>query len=907
MTEKRARYTNGDTAADRADARERPLEVPAARLLQDWKEAHARAVAYLAALGVPAGERQAVATEAAVRALADEHWDGEGDAVAATSSALRAVLIERYPKAPRPWDDALDAFAAWRLDALLAARFAEDRPPPPAAPPEWRGRFAAMPPLMRGAMVPERIPRGLFRRLFGRGRRARAAGGAGAPAGEAVTPARQHAHAHAQRGRALRAARRRLPWIKVAHRRRFLLMVLVLIPSIIASGFMVNVLPAQGGTWLEVTIVFFFGALFGWISIGFWTAVLGFATLVGRRDRFAITNVEAGDGRPLDPAARTAIVMPICEEPVERVFAGLKAIHRSLERAGALEHFHFFVLSDSGDPSTWVREEEAWAAWCRETGGFDRIFYRRRRVHLRRKSGNIADFCRRWGRRYRYMIMLDADSVMAGGTLVRLVEMMERRPDAGMIQTAPTAVNRRSLLARAQQFAARMYGPMFAAGLHYWQLGDGQYWGHNAIIRIEPFMAHCALPRLPGKPPLGGEILSHDFVEAALMGRAGWTLWLAFDLDGSYEEMPSTLLEEMRRDRRWCQGNLQHLRLLPTEGLFGAHRALFLNGVLSYVSALLWFTFLTLSTAEAISNALASPDYFPHGASLFPQWPVWRPDWALALLAVTAMILFLPKILSILLVVFRGRNAHAFGGLARMVASVGLEILLSSLLAPIRMVFHSRFVLTNLLGRTVTWGPQGRQDAETSWREAIRYHGLDTLFASAWGISLFWLNPNYFWWIMPIIGALILSVPLSVHASRVSLGDRARALGLFVIPEESDPPIELRDLDALLHAGGNVIGVRPETERNGFVRAAVDPSVNALHRALLGARRSLAPAIRAARTALLERVLAEGPGALATRERRVLLTDPDLVDEIHRRLWALPSRARAARWGRPGMGPGEGG
>src|SRR5947208_14503217 len=239
---------------------------------------------------------------------------------------------------------------------------------------------------------------------------------------------------------------------------------------------------------------------------------------------------------------------------------------------------------------------------------------------------------------------------MAGQTLGRLFKLLERPADVAMIQTAPTAESRGSLFARVQQFASRVYGPMFAAGLHFWQLGDGQYWGHNTIIRVEPFMDHCALPRLPGREPLGGEILSHDFVEAALMGRAGWTLWLAYDLDGTYEEVPSTLLEEMKRDRRWCQGNLQHLRLLFTEGLFGAHRALFLNGVLSYVSALLWFTFLSLSTVEAIQNVLREPNYFPSGPSLFPEWPIWRPNWARALLAVTGMILFLPKLLSVALI-----------------------------------------------------------------------------------------------------------------------------------------------------------------------------------------------------------------------------------------------------------------
>jgi membrane glycosyltransferase len=311
---------------------------------------------------------------------------------------------------------------------------------------------------------------------------------------------------------------------------------------------MTEVLPHQGGTWLEVAIALVFGLLFGWISIGFWTALIGFGLLVGR-DRFAITHTIADPPAPIAPEARTAIVMPICEEPVARTFAGLRAVYRSLERTGTLDRFDFFVLSDTASPNVWIDEEEAWLRWCRATDGFGRIFYRRRKARVARKSGNVADFCRRWGKQYRYMIMLDADSVMSGTALVRLVAMMEANSRVGMIQTAPMAVNQRSLFARVQQFAGRVYGPMFAAGLHFWQLGEGQYWGHNAIIRVEPFMEHCGLPALPGRGPLAGEILSHDFVEAALMGRVGWELWLAFDLEGSWEESPSSLLEEMRRNR----------------------------------------------------------------------------------------------------------------------------------------------------------------------------------------------------------------------------------------------------------------------------------------------------------------------------------------------------------------------
>src|SRR5438552_1576287 len=458
------------TAGRGSDGAARRFAVSAARLLQDWKAAHARAVAYLEALGVPEDERESLAAHAVERAV-----EGTGDAVAATLDALRQLVCESG-------DAGAGAFRAWRLNRALAGLAPGTDAAPGLSPIPLRdGTLCAAPPLARRSMVSEPMDPRFFRGFFSR-RRAPSA----APAD------------HALYGRPLRLLRRRLPWTHAAHRRRLLLMALVLIPTTVASGFMVNVLPNHGTTWLELAIVAFFGALFGWISIGFWTALLGFLTLVRRRDRFAITSLGRSPGQPaaaLDPGLRTAIVMPICAEPVDRVFAGLRAIHRSLERAGALHLFHFFVLSDTAEAGAAVKEEEAWFEWCRAVDGFDRIFYRRRKVRLERKSGNVAAFCRRWGMRYRYMIMLDADSVMAGETLVRLVELMERHADVGMIQTAPTAVSRRSLFARVQQFASRIYGPMFAAGLHFWQLGDGQYWGHNTIIRVQPFMDHCALDR----------------------------------------------------------------------------------------------------------------------------------------------------------------------------------------------------------------------------------------------------------------------------------------------------------------------------------------------------------------------------------------------------------------------------
>jgi membrane glycosyltransferase len=567
---------------------------------------------------------------------------------------------------------------------------------------------------------------------------------------------------------------------------------------------------------------------------------------------------------------------------VQRVFAGLQAMYRALDRAGALGSFDFFVLSDTRTAGTGVDEESAWLRWCLAGNGFGRIFYRRRRARVARKSGNVADFCRRWGRQYRYMIMLDADSIMTGSALTRLVRMMEANPRVGMIQTAPTAVNQRTLFARVQQFASRVYGPMFAAGLHFWQLGEGQYWGHNAIVRVQPFMDHCGLPTLPGRGPLGGEILSHDFVEAALMGRAGWELWLAFDLPGSHEEMPSSLMEEMQRDQRWCQGNLQHLGLLFAEGLFGAHRALFLNGVLSYVSAFLWLVFLALSTAEAILQAMRPTDYFPHGRSLFPEWPVWHPNWAITLMAVTAVILFLPKLLGLILVTCKWRNTRAFGGYLRLTLSIFFETLLGSLFAPIRMVFHSRFVVLNTIGRRIVWRSQTRGDAETGWRAAFRYHGLDTVVATVWGVTVYRMNPTYFWWLAPILIALILSVPLSIVVSRVRSGERARRWGLFLIPEETEPPAELRDLNAAL------AGPWPEMRGDGFARGVILPGLNALHRTLMRAPRQLAPRIRQQRDAQTARALAHDPERLDESIRRVLMHDARQVDALHEGVWSLP-------------------
>jgi membrane glycosyltransferase len=686
-------------------------------------------------------------------------------------------------------------------------------------------------------------------------------------------------------------------WENAARVRRGVILALILSSTVLASSYMADVLPYRGNTWLELTIVVVFAALFAWISIGFWEAVAGLFILARRYDRFAVTRTGEEGASLGGTGARTAILIPISNEEVDRVVAGLVATYRSLEKTGQLDHFDFYILSDSSDPDTWVDEEIAWAGICRSLKAFSRVFYRHRRVNLKRKSGNIADFCRRWGNNYRYMVVMDADSVMAGSTLVRMVQMMERHPKVGILQTSPAAINRETPIGRIQQFANHLYGPMFAAGLHFMQLGDSHFWGHNAILRVAPFMKHCGLPSLPGKPPRGGDILSHDFVEAAFMRRAGWEVWLAYDLEGSYEEVPPTLLEELKRDRRWCQGNLQHIRLLFTKGLLSAHRALFLHGAMSYVSALLWFLFLSLSTAEAIAEAFRMPVYFPTGKALFPEWPVWQPGWALTLLSTTALLLFLPKLLSVVLIITQKGRVRLFGGFLRLLLSLAMEVGFSALFAPIRMLFHSKFVFITLLGRQVGWGSQQRSDLGTGWMEALRYHGPGMLLALIWGTALFLFNRSFFWWNTPIIIPLLLSAPLSVWSSRAGRGRALRNLGLFLIPEEVEPPPEWTLLQKTERELETKRSLQPLGMEGGFLRAVVDPCANTLHRALLRRERTVTQVIAQRRQALQEKALALGPKSLSVREKKEMLYDPTRLAQLHRQVWEISDEVLARKWG----------
>ncbi len=409
-------------------------------------------------------------------------------------------------------------------------------------------------------------------------------------------------------------------------------------------------------------------------------------------------------------------------------------------------------------------------------------------------------------------------------------------------------------------------------------------------------MKHCELPRLPGKGPLSGDILSHDYVESALMCRAGYGIWLTYDLRGSWEETPPTLIDELKRDRRWCQGNLQHTRLLFTRGFFPAHRALFINGILSYGSALLWLAFLTVNSAQAISEVLFEPVYMPILRKFLPELPVWRPHWAISLLGSTTLLLFLPKFLGAFPILLADFKARLYGGKIRLFLSILLEVVLSMILTPIRMVFHSLFVVSTLLGKSVGWGAQSRDDRGTTWREALRAHWWGTLLGIGWGAVVYWITPSFFWWISPITFSLALSVPISVVTGRAAVGRLFRKAGLFLIPEEVELPPELQALEDNL--------LRPEpyfpfffSRKKGFLRAVVDPLVHSLHTSLLLRFRRGAPSRERARDRIVEKALVSGPDALNRKEKTALLRAPHHLRELHRKVWRLGGEQAAARWG----------
>ncbi len=683
-------------------------------------------------------------------------------------------------------------------------------------------------------------------------------------------------------------------------KRRFLFFTTIFVLTSIAGWFMADLLWSSGVrpghlSAIECVLLACFVVLFAHVATGFTHAIFGFYVLNRGGDFCRIQRT-----LPLEaieaPLAPTAVIMPVCNEDSSRVFEGLRVIFRSLEETGKLAHFDFFILSDTSDPNKWIQEELAWVELCKQVGGFGRIFYRKRRQGINKKSGNVSDFLRRWGSKYRYIAELDADSIMTGRALVRMVQLMERNPKVGILQSVPRLVRGETLFARLQQFANRLYSPVFLAGLNYWQQGEGNFWGHNAILRTAQFMEYCSLPDLPGSEPFGGRILSHDFVEAALMTRAGSTVWLAYDLDGSYEEGPPTLIDSAKRDRRWCQGNLQHTWLLFAHGLRGASRIHLLMGIMGYLASPLWLFFLLLSTIH-VFDQVTSGSRRVVNEMIIEQWGVYlEVSQTLALFGLTLLMLFLPKILGVIVQWREEGRQPVYGGRLRMLVSALGETVLSSLLAPINMMFHAKFVVFTLLGQGVGWITQRRGVDEGDWREAILTHWGQTAFGIIWGVSAYIVLPSFFWWLSPVLAGLVLAIPLSLLLGSGKLGELLRRWGLFLMPEETRPPYELRRLEKnLSECYQHMRPIEALRGDYGLLQAVLDPYINALHVSLQRQRRP-AEATRAYFLKLRERLLREGPPKLTPREKRALLLDPESMTWLHQQLWSRPQSELAEWW-----------
>ena len=547
-----------------------------------------------------------------------------------------------------------------------------------------------------------------------------------------------------------------------------------------AGGYeMYDVLKVGGVTVLEAMLLALFLALLAWIAFSFMSAVAGFCVLLARYQNGLPID---SDGPLPDISSRTAMLLPTYNEDPHHLMARLRAMYESVVDSGRGSRFDWFLLSDTTDPDIWICEELTFIE-SRHSCGVAGLYYRHRSDNTARKSGNIAEWVSRFGAAYDYMIVLDADSLMAGDTIVRLVQAMEVNPGAALIQTLPVVVNASSLFSRLQQFAGRVYGPLVAAGNAWWHGPDSNYWGHNAIIRVRAFAQEAGLPELRGRKPFGGHILSHDFVEAALMRRAGWAIYMAPALGGSFEEVPPSVLDFAARDRRWCQGNLQHIAVLPARGLHWVSRLHLITGIGSYLTAPLWLIFLLIGLLISLQAHFVRPEYFPKGFSLFPSWPAQDPVLAAWVFAATMGLLVLPKLLAYLVLISSRKERVLFAGSIRVFAGIIAETVLAAITAPSMMILQSSAVAEILLGRDAGWQVQRRSNGDVARAEMYRKLAAPTLCGLVMGLSAYAVSTPLLLWMSPVVTGLVLALPMGFLTS-----SRLKTAGLFATAEDKCPP-----------------------------------------------------------------------------------------------------------------------
>jgi membrane glycosyltransferase len=574
---------------------------------------------------------------------------------------------------------------------------------------------------------------------------------------------------------------------------------------------MLQVVRFSSMTLLQGMMIFFFTISLSWIAFSAGSVLAGASK---RRER-----IPASD--PTFNGTLTALVMPIYNEDPRRTSTALQAMGEALVELGANRGFEIVVLSDSTDADAWIRETVCMDRLRQTFAGLMPVWYRRRRQNIARKSGNVEDFVKHWGGRYDFMIVLDADSLIDASTLLRLAQAMQADPDLGILQTAPLLIGAKTFFGRLQQFAACIYGPVITRGLAAWSGDTGNYWGHNAIIRVTAFAASCGLPELKGRKPFGGHVLSHDFVEAALMRRAGWKVQMTTELGRSWEESPPSLIDIAVRDRRWAQGNLQHTKIIGTSGLSFASRLHLAIGIMSYLSSPLWLMLLTLGFALTLQARLIRPEYFSQDFQLFPTWPRFDTELMMALFWFSMVVLLVPKMIGLVRALASKPIRSAAGGVIGVCASVLIEILLSALYAPILMLIQSRYVFEILMGRDSGWKAQRRDGGGGSWAEAWSFHKKHMLIACVTAGIVWFLSPALLIWVAPALLGLFLSVLLSRASGSSTIGRALERVGLLRTPEEARRPALVQRRQALIAAAEGLPedGLR-YLARNATARAA---------------------------------------------------------------------------------------
>jgi membrane glycosyltransferase len=642
---------------------------------------------------------------------------------------------------------------------------------------------------------------------------------------------------------------------------------------------MLQVVRFASMTLLQGMMIFFFSISLGWIAFSAASVLAGASK---RRE-----SIPAAD--PAVSTSLTALIMPIYNEDPRRTMTALQAMGEALVKIGANRGFEIVVLSDSTDADAWIRETLSVDRLRSALVGFVPVWYRRRWQNIARKSGNVEDFVKRWGGRYDFLIVLDADSLIDAPALVRLAETMQADGNLGILQTAPQLIGAKTLFGRLQQFAACVYGPVITRGLAAWSGDSGNYWGHNAIIRTAAFAQSCGLPQLKGRKPFGGFVLSHDFVEAALMRRAGWKVCMTTELGCSWEESPPSLIDIAVRDRRWAQGNLQHSKIIGTAGLSILSRLHLGIGIMSYLSSPLWLLLLSLGFALALQAHFLRPEYFSQDFQLFPTWPRFDTELMMALFWFSMIVLLVPKLLGLLRALLTKRIRDGAGGVIGVCSSVLLEIVLSALYAPVLMLIQSRYVFEIFMGRDSGWKAQRRDGGGTSWAEAWSFHKRHVLASCVTAVIVWYLSPALLAWVSPALLGLFLSVVLSRASGSEMIGRVLSRVALLRTPEEARPP-------PLVVRRQELIAAAPPLPHDGLHFLARDAVARAAHSHGNLARPADARgqpdphALTAAQKLVDARTLEEALAWLTAAERVQVAGDPRLLD----RLAALPDAPRPA-------------